>query len=81
MNKIITTDSKGKKVEIPEAEFQRAIIEYLREFSPDRVKIIAEMKNYDGLPKPVPAAVCFIVKNPEQVAHYTDLLPLPEEKE
>ncbi|WP_297095530.1 hypothetical protein [uncultured Draconibacterium sp.] len=81
MNKVITTDSKGKEVEIPEANFQRAIISYLREYSPDRVKIIAEMQNNTGKPEAVPVAIIMLAKNPSEVMSYTDLLSLEVELE
>lgn len=80
MNKIIIIDNKGKKVEIPEAEFQRSIISYLREHSPDRVKIIAEMQNKNGMPEAVPVAICMLAKNPSEVMTYTDLLLLKSEE-
>ncbi|WP_372648230.1 hypothetical protein [Draconibacterium sp.] len=80
MNKVIIADIKGKKVEIPEAEFQRSIISYLREQSPDRVKIIAEMQNKNGIPEAVPVAICMLAKNPSEVMTYTDLLPLESEE-
>nr|WP_321357216.1 hypothetical protein [uncultured Draconibacterium sp.] len=78
---VITTDIKGNPVEIPEADFQRSIISYLRTQSPDRVKIIAEMQNHTGKPEPVPVAICMMAKNPSEVMTYTDLLPLEVEPE
>ena len=80
MNKIIITDEKGKQVEVSEANFQRSIIEYLRKFSSDRVKIIAEMQNNTGKPEAVPVAILMLARNPSEVMTYTDLLPLETEE-
>ncbi len=75
MNTITTTDIVGKKVEIPELDFQRSMLAYMRETSPDRVKIIAETKNETGQPVLVPALILILSKNPTEVINYTDTLP------
>lgn len=82
MKKISTVDTKGKQVHITEADFQKAIIKYLREASPNRAKIIAETQNSTGTPEIIPVAICVLAKNPSEVIHYTDVLPLEKsEKE
>ena len=81
MSTINTTDNKGKSVQIPEHEFQKAIIGYLRETSPNRVKIIAEMQNTNGISRPVPVVILMLAKNPAEVMSYTDVIPLESEPE
>lgn len=71
---INTTDTSGRLVEIPEANFQKAIISYLRSESPDRVKIIAEQSFATGEEVNTPVAICMLAKNPEQISHYTDVV-------
>ena len=71
------TTTKGNQVEVTETELQRAVIAYLREHSPDRVKIIAEEVSTNGHAEIVPAAVImFVLKNPELVVYYTDVISL-----
>lgn len=81
MKTIHVTDSSGANCQVPELNFLKAIVAYLREASPDHVKIIAETQNSTGSPETVPVAICMLAKNPEQVMHYTDVLPLEVEPE
>lgn len=71
--KITTTIGNA---EVTEAELHRAVITYLREHSPGRVRIIAEEVSTSGHVEIIPAAVMFILKNPENVIHYTEVIPI-----
>lgn len=73
MNTINVTDQSGKQHTIPENNFLWAIIDYLRQYSPDRVKIISEERDNNGIPNPIPTAICMLAKNPELIKHYTDV--------
>lgn len=76
MNKVNIIDASGSEIKVPEQNFQKALIGYMREFSPNHVKVIAETRNTNGQPAPVPTVICMLAKNPEQIRHYTDVLPL-----
>ena len=72
--------TEGKTVKVTETEFFKATLRYLRTQSPDRAKVIAEELNLDGRPRPVGAMVMMLLKNPEEVRHYSDLIPLEKEE-
>jgi hypothetical protein len=73
---VTTTDINGKEVAIPEQNFQRSMLAYMRETSPNRVKIIAESKNETGQPVTIPSLILILSLNPSEVMSYTDVLPL-----
>lgn len=81
MNTVKIISAKGTEIQVNEQDFQRAIIGYLRETLPNRVLIIAETRNTTGTPLPVPTAICMLAKNPAEVMHYTDVLPIEIEEE
>lgn len=65
----------GKPADIAEMEFYRAIIAHLRQTSPDRIKILSEEINTEnGIPDVVPTVIMFLVKNPEHVVGYQDVV-------
>lgn len=81
MNVININTTKGNRVTVTETELQRAVIAYLREHSPDRVRILAEEVSTSGKVEIIPAAAMFILKNPEDVIHYTEVIPLDKSTE
>lgn len=66
----------GEIVEINEQAFLKTAIAYLRKYSPDRVKIVAEEKFKDEMLTAEPAAVLMLVKNPESVVYFNSVIEL-----
>ena len=78
-DKVIIKSEEGNKIVISELDFQKAMLQYMREASPDRdrVKIIAEERNDGGRNKPVPVLVMILSKNPAEILNYAaDVIPL-----
>ena len=76
-DKVIIKSEEGNKIVISELDFQKAMLQYMRETSPDRVKIIAEERNDGGRNKPVPVLVMILSKNPAEILNYAaDVIPL-----
>lgn len=80
MNTINVVTTTGEMVKITEQEFLKTGIAYLRQYSPDRIKIVAEETNDSGQLKTKPAAVFMLLKNPDDVVYYTDVVEIEKQE-
>ena len=63
---------QNRNVSVAETEFLQALVEYMDNTSPDRIRIIAKENIETGKPKMVPVVAIVPIMNPHEVVYFTD---------